>query len=101
MDLAVTQRLSGVSDGRGNALYTDWACDNTDQQSDSEERKKAERRKKKKEEADRKDAQEKEPVSRRHTMLPQEIEIFNNNQTISGLGMDVMAARGGNAPFVK
>ena len=49
----------------------------------------------------RRDEKDLEPASRRHTMLPQEIAIFDENPTIAGLGLDIMAGRGGNAEHVK
>ena len=90
VDLAVNKRLSGIRDRSGNVLYSDVTDD--DDQAGSVTRRRVE---------PRKGDKDLEPVSRRHTMLPQEIAIFNENPTISGLGLDVMAGKGGNAAHVK
>ena len=96
IDLVVAQRLSSMMDGGGNIPYTNTVCEDSEEDTGPEDGRKPAR--KRKEEEEKKD---REPASRRHTMLPQEIEIFNQNPTISGLGLDVMAGRGGNASHVK
>ena len=40
------------------------------------------------------------PLRRRQTMLPGEVEIFENNPTIAGLGLDTMAGKGDQASSV-
>ena len=89
VNLAVNRRLSSVLDIDGNVIYSDM---HDDYQAGSVTQRRGE---------PHKDIKDLEPVSRRHTMLPQEIAIFNKNPTISGLGLDVMAGRGGNAAHVK
>ena len=75
VDLAVNRRLSSVLDIDGNVLYSDV---HDDYHAGSITQRRGE---------PRRDNKDLEPVSRRHTMLPQEIAIFNRNPTISGLGV--------------